>query len=484
MMEEEIKDYETASRILVSVGKKPKTEQQKIKHFQANYFLANHYISKEQWSNAQQYANNSLKSAKKVKGDLRNVFIGRAHAIIAELHNRLQEYSLVKNNYEKSIKFFEKTDISDLDLQIEYFSIFEKYITALNRVNGIKVVLKILQKYWDQNFRNNHGSLVAMIFLSPLLFHYLAHVNEDGDFFNYFSLAVITPFLKITKDKNKHDKLWEKKIEQAILDGNIQLERLFELEKNDIPTLGKEFLEVLAEMADKKLEDVDHFHLSNIMKAREKILEDPQFLIDTCKKVESDPAVSPYVCVVAYNEAIPACLQFNKFNRALEFSKLAQSTLNKIKNRPNRLNTFLNGLISLNLGRIYLKKQSKAAEKTLKKAVTNFEKTYLAHGHAAMALFELTYFAIQQKNYANALKHLERILSYQDELKNPRILGRAHGLLAQTHYLMGNLFEAAINAGKAAIIFNWMADGSNLKSSLNNAVNILYEYLENKKIRI
>ncbi|MHC1590940.1 MAG: tetratricopeptide repeat protein [Candidatus Helarchaeales archaeon] len=479
--DEKINDYETASRVLVRIGKKPKTEDERILQFQANYFLARHYMVNEQWANAQQYALNSLKSAKKVKSELKNIFIGRAHAILGDLHDRLQEYSLVKTNYNKSLKHFEKTPLVDPEIKIEYFLIFEKFITVLNRLNGIKTVLKTLQKYWTQNHKNSGDNLIDIIFLSPLLSYFHAHLNNEEEFFNYYALALISPFLKLTRDSGDHADLWEKKIEKTIKDGDLQLQRLFEIEKKDESILGKEYLEILSEMIEKRIKDVDHYFLNKLFEARKQIISKPSTFLKIQVEIENDTQVSPFVNIIACNDAVIACLQTNDFNKALELNKKAQLLLNKIKNKPDRFNKFLNGLINLNQGRILLKKQNKVAGKALQKAATIFEKNYLTLGHAALALSELACFLMSQGDHVGAKKALLRLLSHKDELKNPRILGHSFLLLSRVNYLLEDYLEAAISAGKASIIFYWMKDSNEFKKSLTIAINILEVFLKEKQ---
>lgn len=477
---DEINSYRLASNTIVEIGKKPKTEDQKLRLFKAHLFLANHYYSEEQWLNAQQYAASSLKSAKLVKGERGDTFLGRAHGIIGKLHDRLQEYPQAKSNYDKAIKLFEKWSKDESEFKVELYDIFERYIMVINRLNGAKVALKILLKYWSTTMKNAKKRMIDLIFLSALLFHSQVHVNDDPVFFDYLSLAVITPFLEIQRNDSKYKSLWKNKMSKAVKDGYLHLRRIFELDDQDLPTLGKEYLSILSEMAETKIEDVDHFHLRKIFEAKKQIIETPQMVSEVCQNVENDAGASLYVKVLAYNEAALAQLHLDNYNAAFDQNKLARTTLGRIKKCPAILNTFLTGMIQLYLGRIHLKKQEKAAEKVLRKALLSFEKQYLTLGYAAITLLELSSFAIQKKSFPIAQKNIERVFSYQTDLKDPGILGRAHSLLAQVHYHSKKLYyRAAIEAGKATILFSLIGDDANTKFNLQLAVNFLDEYMKN-----
>ncbi|NHI94088.1 MAG: hypothetical protein EAX96_16480 [Candidatus Lokiarchaeota archaeon] len=482
------KDQELISehKATISRLKKSKTEEEKIKLFTAYLELLEIFKNRQLYLEGKENGIAAMKIAKKLKDKFTKYKnLAKINEKLGDISFNTQDFGDSKKYFLESLKNFQLARIEvskikspeakkeDYFLQFDYFTTFLKNFEVLKKDEGEKNAFKYLEKKWNELFKKekNLSATQGLAHLSTKIALYYFSIDEDDIFWENLAYAYLLNKL-ILRLYDNNTNYWLGLIADIEDIFNREILKLLNIkeEKNEV---GLEILEALSQL---ELSKKDHFHLKNIIDAKENFVlqKSPKEYINICDKAVID--VSSDLLIFINSEKVLALIEKGEFNLAVDLGLETLKELKKIKN--DRFKTFFNGKINLNLARVYYRKNDRNADKFARTALTFFQKDITADNHASITLLELAYFYIQQNKFAAANKLFEEIIVLKGG-GNMEILARTYEGLSHSEFKLLNFQGSFINASKAALIYK-MIPGKEKRYNLNlsNSMNIFIEYLQ------
>ena len=477
----------------ISRYKKAKTEEEKIKLFTAYFELLKIFKNKQLFSEGKKNGSDAIKTAKKIKDKIiKFKNLAKTNDKLGEISSLSQDYSDSKKYFTESLKNFQlaRNEIAkikspevkkeDYWLQFDYFMTFLKNFEAIQKDEGDKNAFKYLDKKWGEIFKKerNLEAIQGLAHLSLKIALYYLSIDEDDIFWENLAYAYLLNKLSHQIFNNNNNDYWEDLITNIEELFNKEILKILDIKENK-NEVGVEVLEALSQL---ELSKKDHFHLKNVIDAKEKqvLKNSPNDYIKICDKAVGD--VLKELEIFISSEKLLALIEKGEYNLAIDLGQETLKELKKVKNE--KFKTFFNGKLNLNLARVFFKKNDRNAEKFARTALSFFEKDITADNHACITLLELANFNIQQKKHAAATKLFEDVIALKGG-GNLEILARTYEGLSHSEFKLVNFQSAFINASKAALIYNFIpGKKERYELNLSNSMNIFMEYLNSMDFSI
>ncbi len=452
--------------------------------------LCNALTKVSDWTKAIEAADESIKTAKKIKDKfIRDFKICKANEEIGTIYETIEDYTKATKYFNDAIDIIEKVietlykegkKLSEEDfvkhstltksLYVDYFKRkIEVLLKTKDEKKAIESVSKLRIKYLKTKDTNYFEILTYLADINI----YLAQKLKDVDLLikGVGELLILDFFAKNFSEDQRY---WSNKLHHDIREnGKIIVESLnIPLEEQ---VLGKETLNILKQT---DLETKDHMYIDKILdlKKTEVIKEKNDNLIKISEQIKQDEA-STIVLSMAENELILSLAQANEYTEALNRAKEIIKEAKKIKNKI--IKDYLLGEIQLNLFRVNVKRQDyKQAEKEAKKAIEYFDENLNTIAHSCFTMLELASCYMIQNRFDKAEMLLEKPVEMCEEGGSAELLARLYELLAGIKLKVNNFEESAIFFAASAL-FHLITDNENkYREFITLAIHLYNQHLQ------